>query len=80
MILKYETDRENHPSFDGAAWCVAIGVTKGRIYGALGMPKSMVSMNALSLSYTMESTPPNSSIQALKEQIKERDGHILSLQ
>jgi len=28
----------------------------------------------------MESTPPNSSIQVLKEQIKERDGHILSLQ
>jgi hypothetical protein len=28
----------------------------------------------------MESTPPSSSIQALKEQIKKRDGHILSLQ
>jgi hypothetical protein len=28
----------------------------------------------------MESTPPSSSIQALKEQIKEEDGHILSLQ
>jgi hypothetical protein len=28
----------------------------------------------------MESTPPNSSIQALKEQIKKRDGHILSPQ
>ena len=28
----------------------------------------------------MKSTPPSSSIQALKEQIKKRDGHILSLQ
>jgi len=40
----------------------------------------MVSMSASSQSYRMESTPPNSSIQVLKEQIKERDGHILSLQ
>ena len=51
MILKYGTDRENHPSFDGVAWCVAIGVTKGRIYGALGMPKSMVSMSAFTILY-----------------------------
>jgi hypothetical protein len=51
-----------------------------RVYGAPGMPKSMVSMSASSQSYTMESTPPSSSIQALKERIKERDGHILSLQ
>jgi hypothetical protein len=81
MISRYETDRENHPSFDGAAWCVAIeGVTKGRIYGAPGMPKFMVSMSASSQSYTIESTPSSSSIQALKEQIKERDDHILSLQ
>jgi hypothetical protein len=55
------------------------GVTKGRIYGAPGMPKSMVSTSASSQSYMMESTPPSSSIQTLKEQIKERDGHILSL-
>ena len=40
----------------------------------------MISTSASSQSYTMESTPPSSSIQALKEQIKERDGHILSLQ
>jgi hypothetical protein len=81
MISRYGADRKNHPSFDGAAWCVAIGgVTKGRIYCAPSMPKSMVSTSASSQSYTMESTPPSSSIQALKEQIKERDGHILSLQ
>ena len=52
----------------------------GKIYGAPSMPKSMVSMSASSQSYTMESTPSNSSIQAFKEQIKEIDGHILSLQ
>ena len=81
MISRYETDLENHPSFDGAAWCVAIeGVIKGKIYGAPDMPKSMVSTSASSQSYTMKATPPSSSIPALKEQIKERDGHILSLQ
>ena len=81
MISTYGADRENHHSFDGAAWCVTIGgVTKGRIYDAPGMPKSMVSTSASSQSYTMESTPSNSSIQAFKEQIKEIDGHILSLQ
>jgi hypothetical protein len=81
MISRYETDLENHPSFDGAAWCVAIeGVIKGRIYGAPSMPKSMVSTSVSSQSYTMESTPPSPSIQALKEQIKKREGHILSPQ
>jgi len=60
---------------------VAIGgVTKGRIYSTPGMPKFMVSTSASSQSYTMESIPPSSSIKALKEQIKETDGHILSLQ
>jgi hypothetical protein len=80
MISRYETDRENHPSLDGAAWCVAVeGVIKGRIYGAPGMPKSMVSMSASSQSCIIKSTPHSSSIQVLKEQIKERDGHTLSL-
>ena len=54
MISRYGTGQENHPSFDGAAWRVAIrGVTNGRIYGAAGMPKSMVSTSASSQSYTM---------------------------
>jgi len=39
----------------------------------------MVSTSASSQSYTIESTPPSSSIQTLKKQIKERDDHILSL-
>lgn len=46
MILKYGTNRENHPSFDGAAWCVdSGGVTKGRVYGAPRMSKSTVAYN-----------------------------------
>jgi hypothetical protein len=47
MISRYETDRANHLLFDRVAWCVAIwGVTKGRIYGAPGMPKSMDNTSA----------------------------------
>jgi hypothetical protein len=44
------------------------------------MQKSMISTSASSQSYTMELTPLSSSIQALKEKIKKRGGHILSLQ
>jgi len=62
MISRYGADWKNHLLFDGAAWCVSIGVTKGRIYGAPVMLKSMVSTSALSQSYMMESTPPSSSI------------------
>ena len=81
IIPRYGADWENHPSFDGVAWCVGIGgVTNGIIYGAPGMPKSMVSTSASSQSSTIESTPSSSSIQALKEKIKERDDYILSLQ
>jgi len=47
MISRYRTDRKNHHSFNGAAWCVTIGgVTKGRIYSASSKPKSMVSTSA----------------------------------
>ena len=52
MISKYGTNRENHPSFDGAAWYVASGgVTKGRVYGAPRMPKFIVSTSSSSHSY-----------------------------
>jgi len=44
------------------------------------MLKFMVSTSASSQFYTMESITSSSSIKALNEQIKERDGHILSLQ
>jgi hypothetical protein len=62
MISKYGTNRENHLSFDGVAWCVASGgVTKGRVYDALHMPKSIVSTSSSSYSYSVESSYPNSS-------------------
>jgi len=51
-----------------SAWCM----TKKRIYGAPGMLKFMVSTSVSSQSYTMESTPPSSLIQSLKEQIKKK--------
>jgi len=73
MISRYGTNRENQPSYDEAAWCAPIeGVTKGGIYGAPDMPKSMVSTSASSQSYMMESTSPSSSIQVLKKQIKKK--------
>ena len=88
MISKYGTDRENHPSFDGASWFVASGgVTKGRVYGALCMPKSIFSTSSSSHSYSMESSYPCSSYRALqkeikdkKKEIKKKDDFILEMQ
>jgi hypothetical protein len=66
MISKYGTDRENHPSFDFIAWCVASrGVTKGWVYGAPCMPKSIVNTSSSSHSYSVESSYPSSSYRAL---------------
>jgi len=87
MISKYGTTRENHPSFDGAAWCVASGeVTKGRVYGAPRMPKFIVSTSSSSHSYSMESSYPSSSyrilqkeIQNKEEEIKKKDDFILEM-
>ncbi|XP_052301212.1 uncharacterized protein LOC112323365 [Populus trichocarpa] len=77
MISKYGTDRENHPSFDGAAWCVASGgVTKGRVYGAPRMPKSKVSTSSSSHSYSVESSYPSSSYRALQKEIKDKEEEI----
>ncbi|KAJ6968039.1 hypothetical protein NC653_036087 [Populus alba x Populus x berolinensis] len=80
MISKYGTDRENHPSFDGAAWCAASGgVTKGRVYGAPRMPKSIVSPSSSSHSYSVESSYPSSSYRALQEEIKKKDDLIFAM-
>jgi hypothetical protein len=74
MISKYGTNRKNHPSFDGAAWCVALGgVTKGRVYGAPRMPKSIVSTSSSSHSYSVESSYPSSSYRALQQEIKDKE-------
>jgi hypothetical protein len=77
MISKYGTNRENHPSFDGAAWCVASGgVTKGRVFGAPCMPKSIVSTSSSSHSYSVESSYPSSSYRALQKEIKNKEEEI----
>ena len=77
MISKYGTNWENHPSFDGAAWCVASGgVTKGRVYGAPCMPKSIVSTSSSSHSYLMESSYPSTSYRALQKEIKDKEEEI----
>jgi len=77
MISKYRTNRENHPSFDGSAWCVASGgVTKGRVYGAPRMPKSIVSTSSSSHSYSVESSYLSSSYQALQKEIKNKEEEI----
>jgi hypothetical protein len=80
MISKYGTNRENHPSFDGAVWCVASrGVTKGRVYGAPCMPKSIVSTSSSSHSYSVESSYLSSSNRALQKEIKKKDDFILEM-
>ncbi|KAL3604645.1 hypothetical protein D5086_005504 [Populus alba] len=77
MISKYGTNRENHPSFDGATWCVASGgVTKGRVYGAPRMPKSIVSTSSSSHSYLVESSYLSSSYRALQQEIKDKEEEI----
>jgi len=77
MISKYGTNRENHLLFDRAAWCVASGgVTKGRVYGTPRMPKSIVSTSSSSHSYSVESSYPNSSYQALQKEIKNKEEEI----
>ena len=66
MISKYGTNRENHHSFDGVAWCVASGgVTKGKVYDAPCMSKYIVSTSSSSHSYSVESSYPSSSYRAL---------------
>jgi len=77
MISKYGTDWENHPSFDGAAWCVASGgVTKGWVYGAPRMPKSIVSTSSSSHSYSVQSSYLSSSYWALQKEIKNKEEEI----
>ena len=82
MISKYGTNWENHPSFDGAAWCVASGgVTKGRLYGVPRMPKSIVSTSSSSHSYLVESSyrALQQEINDKEEEIKKKDDFILEM-
>uniref|UniRef100_A0A6N2L991 Uncharacterized protein n=1 Tax=Salix viminalis TaxID=40686 RepID=A0A6N2L991_SALVM len=62
MVARYGPDQDNHPSFDGAAWCEASGgVSKGRVYGAPRMPKSKVDVSSSSHTYSVNSSYPSTS-------------------
>jgi hypothetical protein len=52
------------------------GVTKGRVYGAPHMPKSIVSTSSSSHSYSVESSYPSSSYRALQKEIKNKEEEI----
>ena len=51
-------------------------VTNGRIYGTPRMPKSIVNTSSSPHSYSVESSYPSSSYQALQEKIKKTDDFI----
>uniref|UniRef100_A0A6N2KI17 Uncharacterized protein n=1 Tax=Salix viminalis TaxID=40686 RepID=A0A6N2KI17_SALVM len=64
MITRYGPDEDNHPSFDGAAWCEASGgVSKGRVYGAPRMLKSKVNVSSSSHTYSVHSSYPSTALE-----------------
>ena len=72
MVVRYGPDQDNHPSFDGAAWCEASGgVSKGRVYGAPRMPKSKVDVSSSSHTYSVNSSYPSTSTRGYREQLEE---------
>uniref|UniRef100_A0A6N2M4Q7 Uncharacterized protein n=1 Tax=Salix viminalis TaxID=40686 RepID=A0A6N2M4Q7_SALVM len=73
MVARYGPDQDNHPSFDGAAWCEASGgVSKGRVYGAPRMPKSKVDVSSSSHTYSVNSSyPSTSTTRRYEEQLQE---------
>ena len=72
MIARYGPDQDNHPSFDGAAWCEASGgVSKGRVYGAPRMPKSKVDVSSSSHTYSVNSSYPSTTTRRYQEQLDE---------
>jgi hypothetical protein len=52
---------------------VSGGVTKGRIYGAPRMLKSIVNTSSSSHSYSVESSYPSSSYRVLQKEIKKKE-------
>jgi len=73
MVARYGPDQNNHPSFDGAAWCEASGgVSKGRVYGAPRMPKSKVDVSSSSHTYSVNSSyPSTTTTRRYEEQLQE---------
>ena len=77
IIARYGPDQDNHPSFDGAAWCEASrGVSKGRVYGAPRMPKSKVNVSSSSHTYSVQSSYPSTANRGYKEDLQARDDII----
>jgi hypothetical protein len=58
---------------------VSGGVTKGRVYGAPRMPKSIVNTSSSSHSYLVESPYHSSSYRALLKEIKKKDDFIFEM-
>jgi hypothetical protein len=55
------------------------GVTKGRVYGAPHMTKSIGNTSSSSHSYSVESSNPSSSYRALQKEIKKKDDFIFEM-
>uniref|UniRef100_A0A6N2N2A2 Uncharacterized protein n=1 Tax=Salix viminalis TaxID=40686 RepID=A0A6N2N2A2_SALVM len=82
MVAKYGPDQDNHPSFDGAAWCEASGgVSKGRVYGAPRMPKSKVDVSSSSHTYSVNSSYPSTTTnRRYQEQLDKMETKISSIE
>ena len=81
MVARYGPDQDNHPSFDGAAWCEASGgVSKGRVYSAPRMPKSKVYVSSSSHTYSVQSKYPSTTIHELKEELIEKYALLSNMQ
>ena len=82
MVARYGPDQDNHPSFDGAAWCEASGgVSKGRVYGAPRMPKSKVDVSSSSHTYSVNSSyPSTTTTRRYQEQLDKMETKISSIE
>ena len=82
MVARYGPDQDNHPSFDGAAWCEALGgVSKGRVYGAPRMPKSKVDVSSSSHTYSVNSSyPSTTTTRRYQEQLDKMETKISSIE
>ena len=82
MVARYGPDQNNHPSFDGAAWCEASGgVSKGRVYGAPRMPKSKVDVSSSSHTYSVNSSYPSTTTnRQYQEQLDKMETKISSIE
>ena len=76
MIARYGPDQDNHPFFDGAAWCEASGGVSKGVYGAPRMPKSKVNVSSSSHTYSVHSSYPSTATRGYQEQLQAKDDII----